>query len=100
MSEHDPKHLAEPSQATLDSGEKLSEVLEVLKGSYREEGLVTLVKNIHTALHDKELGLIARVTRLEKAADRQNGWVMGVCFIGGLVGIIIGWCAELFSHKP
>lgn len=98
MNDQNQQH-SKPSQSALDSGEKLDEVLSCLKGTFDQEGLVSMVRNIHTTLHDKENGLVPRVSKLEKNEDKRTGWVAGVCFIGSVIGVLVGWCAALFGHK-
>jgi len=76
--------------------DKVDEILTVLKGSYEQEGLVTLVKKIHETLHAKDDGILIRVATLERASERQNGIVVGICAVGTLIGVFVGWCIEWF----
>ena len=85
--------------------DKVDQILTVLTGNLDgTEGLVSLVKGIHTCIHDKDIGLAPRVTRLEKTEDKRSGWTHGVSFVVGIFGVIIGWLAAIFSgvfnHKP
>ena len=96
MKEHEI-HQKTQNESNNSIEQKVDEILLVLRGSFENEGIVSVVRKISKDLHDIDTGLVGRVKNLESTSDKQKGWLLGSAFIGG----IVAWFIQLFfgNHK-
>lgn len=61
---------------------------------HMDEGITSLRREIN--------GRIEKVTVKAEATEKKvakiHGWAAGASFVGGLIGMVIGWAISLFKH--